>query len=93
MTGRREISIHEVARRADRDIKAVHGDVTVLLEAGILDRPPTGIAFPLRCYACRFHADEGDLGKPEQAILRTALRHGAKSAMYRSGSLSERRTQ
>jgi predicted transcriptional regulator len=30
-----------------RDVKAVHGDVTALLEAGLLDRTPDGrIEFP-----------------------------------------------
>lgn len=46
MTGQGEMSIREVARRVDRDIKAVHGDVTALVEAGILDRTPTGVVFP-----------------------------------------------
>ncbi|OZA30425.1 MAG: DNA-binding protein [Hydrogenophilales bacterium 17-61-9] len=36
------VSIREAARRAGRDVKAVHGDVTALLEAGILNRTPEG---------------------------------------------------
>jgi predicted transcriptional regulator len=30
------VSIRETARRVGRDVKAVHGDVTALLNAGIL---------------------------------------------------------
>ena len=37
MTGQGALSIREVARRVGRDVKAVHGDVTALLHAGILD--------------------------------------------------------
>jgi len=41
------VSIRESARRVGRDVKAVHGDVTALLDAGILDRVPDGrIEFP-----------------------------------------------
>jgi len=41
------VSIREAARRVGRDVKAVHGDVTALLNAGILDRPESGgIVFP-----------------------------------------------
>jgi len=41
------VSIREAARRAGRDVKAVHGDVTALLDAGILNRTPKGkIEFP-----------------------------------------------
>lgn len=41
------VSIREAARRAGRDVKAVHGDATALLEAGILMRTEDGrIEFP-----------------------------------------------
>ena len=41
------ISIREAARHAGRDAKAVYGDVTALLSAGILDSSDTGrIVFP-----------------------------------------------
>lgn len=36
------VSIREAARRAGRDVKAVHGDVTALLNAGVLDRTENG---------------------------------------------------
>ena len=36
MTGAGAMSIREAARRVERDVKAVHGDVTALLNAGLL---------------------------------------------------------
>ena len=47
LCGAGPVSIREAARRAGRDVKAVHGDVTALLEAGILSRDARGrIVFP-----------------------------------------------
>lgn len=47
LCGAGAISIREAARRVGRDVKAVHGDVTALLQAGILDRAESGgIEFP-----------------------------------------------
>jgi len=47
MTGQGALlSIREVARRVGRDVKAVHGDVTALLHAGILDQADAGVVFP-----------------------------------------------
>jgi predicted transcriptional regulator len=46
MTGQGGLSIREVARRVGRDVKAVHGDVTALLQAGILDQAEAGVVFP-----------------------------------------------
>ena len=47
MTGAGAISIREASRRLGRDIKAVHGDMTVLLKAGILHKTDDGqIEFP-----------------------------------------------
>jgi len=46
MTGQGELSIREVARRVQRDVKAVHGDVTALVDAGVLDRTTRGVVFP-----------------------------------------------
>src|SRR4030065_2320324 len=41
------VSIREAARRVGRDVKAVHRDVTALLDAGILTRTTDGgIEFP-----------------------------------------------
>ena len=47
MTGAGTMSIREAARRVERDVKAVHGDVTALLNAGILSKTDEGmIVFP-----------------------------------------------
>lgn len=47
MAGEGPMSLREAARRVDRDVKGVHGDVHALLDAGLLDREEDGrIAFP-----------------------------------------------
>ena len=47
MTGAGPMTIREAARRAGRDVKAVHGDVHALLQSGILDRMEDGrVEFP-----------------------------------------------
>ena len=46
MTGEGAMSIREVSRRVGRDIKAVHGDVHALINAGIVDRTDKGVVFP-----------------------------------------------
>lgn len=47
MTGQGAMTIREAARRVGRDVKAVHGDVHALLDAGMLDRDEKGrILFP-----------------------------------------------
>lgn len=46
MTGAGVLSIREIARRVGRDSKAVHSDVHALLNAGLLNKTPTGVIFP-----------------------------------------------
>lgn len=47
LCGAGPVSIREAARRAERDVKAVHGDVTALLNAGVLNKTEDGhIVFP-----------------------------------------------
>ncbi|WP_416795345.1 transcriptional regulator [Ciceribacter azotifigens] len=47
MTGRGALSIREIARMVERDVKAVHGDVHALLDAGILEKSEEGkVVFP-----------------------------------------------
>ena len=47
MTGAGPLSIRETARRVSRDVKAVHGDVHALLNAGILRKTEDGhVDFP-----------------------------------------------
>jgi len=55
MTGAGPMSIREAARRVGRDVKAVHGDVRALLDAGVLDRTPSGtIEFPFDAVKVEF---------------------------------------
>ncbi len=42
MAGQGAMSLREVARRVERGVNAVHGDVHALLEAGVLDRADDG---------------------------------------------------
>ena len=46
LAGQEPLSIREVARRVERDVQAVHRDVTTLINAGVIDRTDKGIAFP-----------------------------------------------
>ena len=49
------VSIREAARRVNRDVKAVHSDVTALLAAGVLSRAESGgIAFPFEAVKVKF---------------------------------------
>ena len=47
MTGAGPMTLREAARRVERDVKAVHGDVHALLNVGILQKTEDGrIVFP-----------------------------------------------
>lgn len=47
LCGAGPVSLREVARRVDRDVKGVHTDVHALLAAGVLERTDGGdIVFP-----------------------------------------------
>lgn len=46
MTGQGPLAIREVARRLDRDVKGVHGDMLALINAGVIDRTESGVVFP-----------------------------------------------
>jgi predicted transcriptional regulator len=55
MCGAGPISIREAARRVERDVKAVHGDITALLNAGVLDRIEDGrVIFPFEAVKVEF---------------------------------------
>ena len=55
LCGAGEVSIRETARRVERDVKAVHSDVTALLSAGILERTDAGgIVFPFDAVQVEF---------------------------------------
>lgn len=46
LAGQGPLSIHEVARRVNRDVEEVNGDVTTLINTGVIDRTPEGIELP-----------------------------------------------
>jgi predicted transcriptional regulator len=55
LVGAGPVTIRAAARRVDRDVKAVHSDITALLNAGVLDRAPGGgIVFPYEAVKVRF---------------------------------------
>ena len=64
LTGAGPVTIREAARRVNRDVKAVHGDIHALLDAGVLQKTEKGlVVFP-------FDAVRVDL------VLRARLRSG-----------------
>ena len=55
MCGAGSMSIREAARRVGRDVKAVHGDVVALLDAGVLSRAADGgVVFPFEAVKVEF---------------------------------------
>ncbi|HVF61437.1 MAG TPA: transcriptional regulator [Thermoanaerobaculia bacterium] len=55
LTGAGPVTLREAARRVERDVKAVHGDVHALLGAGILRRTEEGrILFPFDAVRVNF---------------------------------------
>lgn len=55
MTGAGPMTLREAARRVGRDVKAVHGDVRALLNAGILQKTENGqIVFPFDAVRVNF---------------------------------------
>ena len=55
LCGAGPVSIREAARRVNRDVKAVHGDVTALLSAGVLNRTDSGeVEFPFEAVKVEF---------------------------------------
>lgn len=55
LCGAGPVSIREAARRVGRDVKAVHGDVTALLNAGVLERVEGGgVVFPFQAVKVEF---------------------------------------
>ena len=53
LQGKGVLSIRELARRAERDVKRVHEDVSILIELGLFEREEGGIACPF----ARIHVD------------------------------------
>ena len=55
MAGQGPLTIREVARRVERDVKAVHGDIHALMVAGILERTETNrVLFPFDAVRVEF---------------------------------------
>jgi len=55
MTGAGPMTLREAARRVGRDVKAVHGDVRALLNAGLLQKTEDGrIVFPFDAVRVNF---------------------------------------
>jgi predicted transcriptional regulator len=55
MCGAGPLSIRETARRVGRDVKGVHGDVTALLQTGVLERTEDGrVLFPYTAIKVEF---------------------------------------
>ncbi|BCQ27041.1 transcriptional regulator (plasmid) [Caballeronia sp. NK8] len=73
MTGAGPMSIRELSRRIERDVKGVHRDVTALLEAGLLEHDEHGaIVFPFDTVHVDFTLKAADLAPPA-ATARKAL--------------------
>ena len=55
LCGAGPVSIREAARRVERDVKAVHGDITALINAGVIDRAKGGgVVFPFEAVKVEF---------------------------------------
>jgi len=55
LCGAGPVSIREAARRVGRDVKAVHGDITALLNAGVMRRIEDGrVEFPFEVVKVEF---------------------------------------
>ena len=54
LCGAGPVSIREAARKVRRDVKAVHGDVTALINAGLINRSTDGIEFPFDAVKVEF---------------------------------------
>jgi predicted transcriptional regulator len=55
LCGAGPVSVREAARRVKRDVKAVHGDITALVVAGILNKTESGrVEFPFEAVKVEF---------------------------------------
>ena len=55
LCGAGPVSIREAARRVGRDVKSVHGDITALRKAGVVDRAQGGgVVFPFEAVKVEF---------------------------------------
>jgi len=75
MAGARVMGVRELARRVGRDVRAVHADIRVLLDAGVIDRTDNGkLIFPYRHVQVQFtlEADSGDVPGVHPALTQRA---------------------
>ncbi|WP_456300377.1 HVO_A0114 family putative DNA-binding protein [Thauera chlorobenzoica] len=85
------VSIREAARRVGRDVKAVHGDFTARLNAGVLERTADGrIVFPFEAVKVEFLLQRH---KPVERRDRpgNAAEHGVESGARALGADAELR--
>ena len=55
LCGAGPISIREAARRVERDVKGMHGDIVALIDAGLLNRMENGgVEFPYEAVKVEF---------------------------------------
>ena len=55
LCGAGPVSIREAARRIGRNVKAVHGDITALVNAGVIERAEGGgVVFPFEAVKVEF---------------------------------------
>jgi len=55
LCGAGPVTVREAARRVNRDVKAVHSDLTALRRAGVLDRTESGqVEFPYETIKVEF---------------------------------------
>ena len=55
MAGQGPMTIREVARRVNRDVKAVHGDVHALIDSGVVDKTAGNqVIFPFTAIRVEF---------------------------------------
>lgn len=88
LMGQGALPIREVARRLGRDVQAVHGDVTTLVNAGVIDRTADGIEFPYDGIHFDFVVSiEQDLRKAEALVA--ALIEGEESGEPRPFDFEE----
>ena len=91
MVGAGPLTIREVARRVDRDVKAVHGDVHALLDAGILHKTGRGlIVFPfdaIRVDVMRARPDSDAVPWRRQLFQRPRRTHSAPHLSFLLGRL------
>jgi predicted transcriptional regulator len=55
LCGAGPVSVREAARRVKRDVKAVHGDISALVVAGVLNKTESGrVEFPYKAVKVEF---------------------------------------